>query len=228
RPQPERATQKGWRHRMSERNPELESLVESLQERQISRRQFVARATALGFSLPVIGGLLASNSSPPSRRGAAHAQVAVPAAQTGGTLREGYDLDFSRMDPINTSWYDPGFFALYEAAITLDPKARFVPQLATSWSTKNGGKTWLLKIKKGAKFQSGAPVTAASIAAVFSAIINPKSGSPAIAMWAPVTKVVAKDPQTVELTLKHPYANLPNVIATGYSRIVNMQTRNKL
>src|SRR5262249_27133113 len=204
---------------MSERNPEIESLVESLQESQISRRQFVARATALGVSLPVIGGLLASNSS---------AQVEAPAVTQGGTLREGYDLDFSRMDPINTSWYDPGFFALYEAAITLDTKARFVPQLATGWSTKNNGKTWMLKIRKGAKFHSGAPVTAASVAAVFSAIINPKSGSPQIAMWAPVKKVVAKDPQTVELTLKHPYANLPNVIATGYSRIVNMQTRNKL
>ena len=35
---------------MSERNPEIERLVESLQESQISRRQFVARATALGFS----------------------------------------------------------------------------------------------------------------------------------------------------------------------------------
>ena len=213
---------------MSERNPEIESLVESLQEHQISRRQFVARATALGFSLPVIGGLLASNSSAASRRGDAQTQAAAPSAKTGGTLREGYDLDFSRMDPINTSWYDPGFFALYEAAITLDQKAKFVPQLATGWSTKNNGKTWQLKIKKGAKFHSGAPVTAASVAAVFTAIINPKSGSPQIAMWAPVKKVVAKDPQTVEITLKHPYANLPNVIATGYSRIVNMQTRAKL
>jgi peptide/nickel transport system substrate-binding protein len=213
---------------MSERNPEIESLVESLQERQISRRQFVARATALGFSLPVIGGVLASNSSAASRRGDAQTLAAAPAAKTGGTLREGYDLDFSRMDPINTSWYDPGFFALYEAAITLDQKARFVAQLATGWSTKNNGKTWTLKIKKGSKFHSGAPVTAASVAAVFTAIINPKSGSPQIAMWAPVKKVVAKDPQTVEITLKHPYANLPNVIATGYSRIVNMKTRAKL
>jgi peptide/nickel transport system substrate-binding protein len=213
---------------MSERNHEIESLVESLQESQISRRQFVTRAAGLGLSLPVIGGLLAANGSAATRRTAGASAAAAVVAQAGGTLREGYDLDFSRMDPINTSWYDPGFFALYEAAITLDQKAKFVPQLATGWSTKNNGKTWTLKIKKGAKFHSGAPVTAASIASVFSAIINPKSGSPQIAMWAPVKKVVAKDPQTVEITLKHPYANLPNVIATGYSRIVNMQTRAKL
>ena len=126
----------------------------------------------------MIGGLLASNSSAASRRGDGRRDTGRRRrrAKTGGTLREGYDLDFSRMDPINTSWYDPGFFALYEAAITLDQKARFVPQLATGWSTKNNGKTWTLKIKKGSKFHSGAPVTAASVAAVFFGDHQPEVG----------------------------------------------------
>src|SRR5262245_21253963 len=160
---------------MSERNHEIERLVESLQESQISRRQFVTRAACLGLSLPVIGGLLAANGTAATRRTAQAAAAAAVVAQAGGTLREGYDLDFSRMDPINTSWYDPGFFALYEAAITLDPKARFVKQLATGWSTKNNGKTWTLKIRKGAKFHSGAPLTAAAVADVLSANTDPKS-----------------------------------------------------
>lgn len=207
---------------MSEGNPEIESLVEDLEDKQISRRQFVTRATALGLSLPAIGGLLASSSSAATRR------TGAEAARVGGTLREGYDLDFSRMDPINTSWYDPGFFALYEAVITLDKNAKFVPQLATSWSASADGKVWTLKIKKGAKFQSGAALTASSIAAVFNAIVNPKSGSPQLAMWAPVIKSVAVNPTTLQIHLKHPYANLPNVLATGYSRIVNMATRTTL
>jgi peptide/nickel transport system substrate-binding protein len=198
-------------------------LVESLQESQISRRQFVTRAAGLGLSLPAIGSLLAANAAAGTRRTGGASQV-----RRGGTLREGYDLDFSRMDPINTSWYDPGFFALYEAAITLDQKARFVPQLATGWTVSGNGRIWTLKIRKGAKFHSGAPVTAAAIAAVFNGILNPKNGSPQIAMWAPVTRAVAVNPTTLRLHLKHPYANLPNVIATGYSRIVNMATRAKL
>jgi peptide/nickel transport system substrate-binding protein len=210
---------------MSHHTPELESLVGALEENQISRRTFVTRAAALGLSLPAIGGLLASSSSAATRSGTARSTGQV---RVGGTLREGYDLDFSRMDPINTSWYDPGFFALYEAAITLDPKARFVPQLASSWSTSADGKLWTLKIRKGAKFQSGAPLTASSIAAVFNAIINPKSGSPQLAQWSPVKKSVAVNPTTLQIHLKHPYANLPNVIATGYSRIVNMKTRSTL
>jgi peptide/nickel transport system substrate-binding protein len=209
---------------VSER-PEIESLVEDLQNNQISRRQFVTRAAALGLSLPAIGGALAANSSAAVRR---QATLAAASPRIGGTLREGYDLDFSRMDPINTSWYDPGFFALYEAVITLDPHANFVPQLALTWSTSPDGKVWTFKIKKGAMFHSGTPLTAASIAAVFNAIITPKSGSPQLAMWAPVIKSVAVNPTTLKIYLKHPYADLPNVLATGYSRIVNMTTRTTL
>jgi peptide/nickel transport system substrate-binding protein len=213
---------------VSERSPELDSLCEGLEQNQISRRQFVTRAAGLGLSLPAIGGLLAANGSAASRRAGAAGASAVEAVRRGGTLREGYDLDFSRMDPINTSWYDPGFFALYEAAITLDSKAKFVPQLATAWSVSRDGKTWTMKIRKGSRFHSGAPVTAAAVAAVFNGIINPKSGSPQIAMWAPVKRAVAVNATTLKIQLKHPYANLPNVIATGYSRIVNMKTRAKL
>ena len=47
-------------------------------------------------------------------------------------------------------------------------------------------------------------------------------------MWAPVIKSVATGPTTLQIHLKHPYANLPNVVATGYSRIVNMAVRSKL
>jgi peptide/nickel transport system substrate-binding protein len=210
----------------SQGSPEFENLVGALENNHISRRQYIARATALGLSLPAISGILASSGAAAARRRVGREAAAAP--RVGGTLREGYDLDFSRMDPINTSWYDPGFFALYEAVITLDQKAKFVPQLAQSWSVSSDGKTWTFKIRKGAKFQSGAPLTAASVAAVFNAIISPKSGSPQIAMWAPVIKSVATGPTTLQVHLKHPYANLPNVVATGYSRIVNMATRSKL
>jgi len=210
----------------SQGSPELESLIGDLENDNISRRQFVRRAAALGLSLPAISGALASTGVAATSRKTETAAGSAP--RVGGTLREGYDLDFSRMDPINTSWYDPGFFALYEAAITLDQKARFVPQLAQNWSVSPNGKVWTLTIRKGAKFQSGAPVTAASVAAVYNAIVNPKSGSPQLAMWAPVIKSVATSPTTLKIYLKHPYANLPNVLATGYSRIVNIATRSKL
>jgi peptide/nickel transport system substrate-binding protein len=213
---------------MPETSAELEGLIESLEKGHISRRQFVARATMLGLSLPAISGVLAAGSRAANLSQQAAGKLGRTVVRQGGTLREGYDLDFSRMDPINTSWYDPGFFALYESVITLDQHHTFVPQLAEKWSVTPDGKTWTFTIKKGARFHSGAPLDAAACASVINAILDPKAGSPQIGMWAPVSSATAKGKRTLVVHSRHPFANLPNVISTGYSRIVNMNARKTL
>lgn len=214
---------------------ELERLVEGLMHGELSRRSFIRRAAVIGVSLPTISGILAAcgkGGGDGSGKGGTPATGGDPSklspGKPGGTLREGYDRDFSRMDPINTTYYDPGFFALYEAIITVDPKRKFVPEIAEQWRPSSDGKVWTFKIRKDLKFHSGAPLDAEGIADVFNEIINPKAGSPQLAQWAPVKKTVAKDATTVEVHVKHTFANLPNVISTGFSRIVNMKVRKRL
>lgn len=196
------------------------TIVTDLSEGRLSRRDFIRRSAALGVSLPAISVVLAA-----LQVGQVQAQQTP---KSGGTLREGYDHDFSRMDPINTSFYDPGFFALYEAIITRDADRQWVSELAESWEQAADGLSWTFKIRPGLKFHSGAPLDAQAIADVFNAIVNPESGSPQGAQWAPVSESIAVDPTTLQIKVKHSFANLPNVISTGYSRIVNMATRAKL
>ena len=212
---------------------ELSRLVDGLTRGQVPRRAFIRRAAAIGVALPTISGILAACDSGDESDGGGTKAAAGDASglepgRPGGTLREGYDKDFSRMDPINTAYYDPGFFALYSAIITLDPERKFVPDLAEKWSTSANGKVWTFKIRPGLKFHSGAPVDAQAIADVFNEIINPEAGSPQLAQWAPVVETVAKDKTTVEMHVKHPFANLPFVISTGFSRIANMKVREEL
>jgi peptide/nickel transport system substrate-binding protein len=214
---------------------ELDRLVERLRGGSVSRRAFIGRAAAIGVSLPTISSILAAcGGDDGDDAGSAEAPAVagdpskLSPGKPGGTLREGYDRDFSRMDPINTTWYDPGFFALYEGIITLDPKRKFVPEIAEKWSPSSDGKVWTFKIRKGLKFHSGAPLDAQALADVFNEIINPKAGSPQIAQWAPIEKTVAKDATTLEVHVKHTFANLPNVVSTGYSRVVNLKLRNEL
>src|SRR5579884_4392497 len=119
---------------MADTSTGLRDLVREYQARRITRRAFMQRAIGLGLSLPAISSLLASTAAAAPAPSAQEARATGPSrVQTGWILREGYDLDFSRMDPINTTWYDPGFFALYEAAITNDPQGNYVPHLAQSW-----------------------------------------------------------------------------------------------
>src|SRR5215211_1639289 len=117
----------------------LEDVLREYRASRISRRDVLKRATALGLSIPFVSAMLMK----------APTAMAQETPKTGGTLREGYDLDFSRMDPINTNWYDPGFYALYEHMITLDPDGTYVPQLAESWEVSPDGLTVTFKVKTG-------------------------------------------------------------------------------
>ena len=144
------------------------------------------------------------------------------------TLREGYDLDFSRLDPINTNWYDPAFYAVYESLVTNDPDGKYVPQIAESWTVAGDGLSVTFKIRSGLKFQSGATLDATAIKAVYDGIADPKNGSPLGSVWAPVQSTDAPDATTLIIKLKHPYFDLFNIVKTGYWDIVNMAYRAQL
>jgi peptide/nickel transport system substrate-binding protein len=212
-----------------EHEQSLNQLVHDYRCRKLSRREFMHRATALGLSMPAIATVLLSR---PTSADAAPETALVPSvtqeAKSGGVLREGYDLDFSRLDPIATNWYDPAFFALYDAAITNNPDGELVPQLAESWTVSDDAKTVTLKLRTGAMFHSGRPVNAQAVKEVYDLIQDPVSGSPLAVLFAPVASVEAPDDQTVVLTMEHPYYEVLNVIKTGYWRIPNTETRAEL
>ena len=200
--------------------PAVHSLVAEYLEGGVSRRQFVKGALALGLGMTTIGGLLAACTS------ASNGQSATP--KQGGTLKEGYDLDFSRLDPINTNWYDPAFYAVYESLVTNDAQGNYVPQIASSWKVASDGLSVTFKIRSGLKFQSGATLDAAAIKAVYDGIADPKNGSPLGSVWVPVASTEAPDPTTLIIKLKHPYFDLFNIVKTGYWDIVNMAFRKQL
>jgi peptide/nickel transport system substrate-binding protein len=200
----------------------VDQLVDAYCDGKVSRREFVRRGLALGLTMPAIVGLLAEAAS------AAGRSIEQGTPRRGGTLREGYDLDFSRMDPVATNWYDPGFYALYQSIVNKDRNGRIVPDIATSWKFSRDGKTVTFKLRKGLKFHTGRPLNAQAIKEVYDAIANPKSGSPLRSLWAPVAKTLAPNDTTLVLKLKHPYFNVLNVVQTGYWAIVNTETRNKV
>jgi peptide/nickel transport system substrate-binding protein len=198
----------------------FERLVNDYRHARISRREVMKRATAMGISLPAIAGMLAV-----AAPAAAQSTPAAGAGTPGGTLREGYDLDFSPIDPINTPWYDPSFYAVYEHAITIDPDSNYVPQIAESWEVSEDGKALTLKIRSGLKFHSGAVLDAAAVKGVYDTIKDPASASPLALLFEPVASIDAPDATTVVLNFSAPYADIFNVISTGYWAICNTAFR---
>jgi peptide/nickel transport system substrate-binding protein len=198
----------------------VHGLVSQYLDGGLSRRQFVKGTLALGLSMTTIGALLAACSNSSTNTSGT--------PKKGGTLKEGYDLDFSRLDPINTNWYDPAFYAVYESLVTNDAQGNYVPQIAESWSVSGDGLKATFKIRSGLKFQSGAPLNAAAIKAVYDGIADPKNGSPLGSIWVPVASTEAPDDTTLIINLKHPYFDLFNIVKTGYWDIVNMAFRAQL
>ena len=125
-------------------------LLDGYRAGRLSRRDLLIQATAIGFSASALGQLLAREAA------------AVPAVQdepvAGGTLREGYDLDFSKLDPVSTDWYDPAFHALYDSLLIDAPDGTLQPNLAESWEVSEDGKTVTFVLKEGGLFHSGRPL----------------------------------------------------------------------
>ena len=71
----------------------------------LSRREVMKRAAALGISIPALAALLAKAAPAQAAGTAQHGQrlARLQDAKPGGTLRDGYDLEISRMAPINTA-----------------------------------------------------------------------------------------------------------------------------
>src|SRR5215207_7376320 len=187
---------------------------------RLSRRDLLIRSAALGLSATALGQLLA--------REAAAAPLAQDEPVVGGTLREGYDLDFSKLDPVATTWYDPAFHALYDSLLIDSPDGELQPNLAESWEVSEDGMTVTFVLKEGGLFHSGRPVTAEAVKEVYDAIMDPVNASPLGSLFTPVESIEATDERTLVLYMKHPYYEVLNVVKTGFWAIANIETRNEL
>jgi peptide/nickel transport system substrate-binding protein len=214
---------------MSIHDGSLQQLIDDYRLARISRREAFKRAAALGIGSSAIAAALLSVRT--ERVGASGMSGSVSSLRRlqdepvqGGTLREGYDLDFSKMDPLLTNWYDPAFSALYENPIVNDPEGAKVPQLAESWEVSEDGMTLTLTLREGLIFHSGAPLNAAAVKAVYDDI---KEGGVLNGFFGPVDSTDAPDDVTVVLNMAHPYYDILNVIDTGYWSIYNATARDE-
>jgi peptide/nickel transport system substrate-binding protein len=103
--------------------------------------------------------------------------------------------------------------ALFSGLTVLDDRGRVQPDLATAVpSLQNGGvspdgKTIVYHLRPGAKWQDGAPVTADDVAFTFAKMRDPKVPFASSTDYRDVIDVVAKDPLTVVLHLRAPFAD---------------------
>ena len=125
-----------------------------LKKNNISRRQFIARTSALGLAAAVSPGLFAGT-----------ARAAVP--KKGGRLILGCTggSTTDSMDPAtltsnmnqNLNWQ------IRNNLVEIDHNFNTVPELAESWDSTPDAKTWSFKLRKGVEFHNGKTLTAEDV-----------------------------------------------------------------
>jgi peptide/nickel transport system substrate-binding protein len=150
--------------------------------------------------------------------------VAPAEAQVrGGTIRIGMDADNTTMDPHrSTAAVDRQVYNnVYGKLVDLDTKFGIVPQLAQSWEIKNGGLTYVFKLRHGVKFHDGTDFNADVVKWNFDRMRDPELGSPRRSEIAPVKDVKVVDPHTVEITLSAPFSPFLTVLTDRAGMMVS-------
>ena len=170
----------------------------------LDRRNFLAASAAFG-------GLALSASN-----------VQAQAPRRGGVLRVSVDQAVAKLNPLLTR-VNPEYMVselLYSALTRLKVDMSVEPDLAESWTSSPDLLEWTFVLRKGVTFHDGTPFGANDVVATFEAILDPKTASPARQNVGPITKVTARNDNTVVFTLSSPFADLPVTLAYTNAKMV--------
>lgn len=143
------------------------------------------------------------------------ASLSIPTvAQGAGVFKVATSAAVTTWDPIQ-SFSTEAFYMtnVYEPLLWKNPDGvtpEYTPALATSWSSSKDGKTWTFKLRDGATFHDGTPVTSAAVKASFDS--SKKVGGAGF-IWDALKSVDASVDDTVILNLS--YAAPMDLIASS-------------
>ena len=196
---------------------ELTTLENLLSLGKISRREFIARVSALGLMAAVSPMLLATP-----------ARAAQP--KRGGRLRAGLSggATTDSLDPATITDIVPGFIcaSIYNYLVEMDYDSNPIPALAESWEALPGASQWTFKLRRGVEFHNGKELTAEDV--IFS--INHHRGEKSKSGAKPIVKSIkelkADGKYTVIFTLAGGNADFPVMLTDSRLAIVPAGTTN--
>lgn len=194
----------------------LENLERLLSEGKLSRREFLARASALGLAVAVSPTLFP-----------AKAKAATP--KKGGFIRFATSIHGpdDQMDPIVfTSAIDyPRGRATYNGLVQILDNMTLHPELAEEWSTNKNASEYTFKIRKGVHFHDGSKMTADDVVWSMRRHLGKDSPSVIKALMSSVEEWKKVDSYTVKAILNTPDSDLPAKLGEKQAKIVKKDTK---
>jgi peptide/nickel transport system substrate-binding protein len=209
-------------------NPVQLDLVEQFARGNITRRQFIKRATVVGLSMASVSTIIAAcgggtTSAAPSASGAAPTDGAATTAPTsgpaGGVMRVAIQRPVS-VDPV--AMQDLGGYGMvaqsFEFLCTLNEAGDDIaPGLAETWAPNDDGTVWTFNLRPGVTWQNGAEFTSEDVVASLERLVAANNAG--LGGVLPAGGARAVDPLTVECTLASANGNFPYLVS-----VFNAQT----
>ena len=182
---------------------ELSKLTEMFNQNKISRRQFVARVSALGLAVAISPAMLVSR-----------AQAAVPKkggrmvmGATGGSTTDSMDPATltSNMNQ-NLNWQ------IRNNLVEIDHNFNAIPELAESWDSTPDAKVWSFKLRKGVEFHNGKTMTAEDVVFSINHHLGEDSKSAAKGYLKAIESIKADGKYEVVFTLSGGSADFPFIM----------------
>lgn len=93
---------------------------------------------------------------------------------------------------------------VFEGLTRIGPSGEVLPALAESWTISDDGKVYTFKLHKGVKFHDGTDFDAEDVKFSLDRARAPDSVNAQKGLFAAIDTVEVIDPETVQVTLKHP------------------------
>ena len=211
------------------------STYQDLKHGRITRREFIARATALGVGLPIT--LFVLNSI--KFEGVAAQDAAAdlrPSVSTedqtrgaGGELKilqwQAASIAFSHKGTGTKDWNAASL--VLEPLMLYAPDGTLIPNLITEVPTKaNGGvsddlKAVTVNLIEGLLWSDGEPVTAEDIVFTWQWVTDEANGSTSKSVWDPIEKIEAASDTQAVITFKEPSVSwFVPITGTSYGAII--------
>ncbi|WP_272003257.1 ABC transporter substrate-binding protein [Roseovarius sp. ZX-A-9] len=178
---------------------------------EMSRRDFVSRALAMGVALPAAMSLTGNS-----------AMAATP--KQGGVMRIGLGLG-STTNTLDPATFEDTYmqvvgFGLRNCLTEIGNDDELIPELAESWEGSPDSKEWTFVLRKGIEFHSGKTMDAEDVIGSIQHHLGENSTSLVNSILSPIQEIKADGTHTVVITLSDGNADFPFLLSDYHIAIM--------
>ncbi|MEJ2638093.1 MAG: ABC transporter substrate-binding protein [Desulfosarcinaceae bacterium] len=178
-----------------------EVLEKMLRSGKLSRREFIARMSALGLAAAVSPTLFGSTAHAAGPRRGGRLRLGLNGGATSDTLDPGIQLAMMPQTLV--------YGTLANSLVEIDADGQPVPELAESWESTPDAKKWIFKLRKGVEFHNGKTMDADDV--IYSINWHRKEGtkSAAKALVEDIVSMKKEDKYSLAFELTSGNADFP-------------------